>query len=150
MKVWLSKTAYVHFEKLKLNQCRLCANRCYALREKCPNTEFFLVHIFLYSVQMQENKDQKKIRIWTLLAQWWIKKHKWRSRIPYRSVSELRLFRCICYVRRYLTKPNLVLIWNQIQRKYLISSVFQIHFPWKVSSYIFNYRWGWCLLSKLL
>ena len=29
------------------------------LREKCPNTEFFLVLIFLYS-------DQKKLRIWTL------------------------------------------------------------------------------------
>ena len=26
------------------------------LREKCPNTEFFLV-------QIQENKDQKKLRI---------------------------------------------------------------------------------------
>ena len=30
------------------------------MREKCPNTEVFLVRIFLYSVQMQENKDQKK------------------------------------------------------------------------------------------
>ena len=33
---------------------------------KCPNTEFFLVRIFLYSVRIQENKDQKKLRIWTL------------------------------------------------------------------------------------
>ena len=30
------------------------------LRKKCPNTEFFLVRIFLYS-------DQKKLRIWTFL-----------------------------------------------------------------------------------
>ena len=36
------------------------------LREKCPNTELFLVRIFLYlrskslySVQIQENTDQK-------------------------------------------------------------------------------------------
>ena len=29
------------------------------LREYCPNTEFFLVRIFLYSVQIQENTDQK-------------------------------------------------------------------------------------------
>ena len=29
------------------------------LREKCPNTEFFLVRIFLYSVRIQENTDQK-------------------------------------------------------------------------------------------
>ena len=30
----------------------------YALREKCPNTEFILVRIFLYSVRIQENTDQ--------------------------------------------------------------------------------------------
>ena len=30
-----------------------------SLCEKCPNTEFFLVHIFLYSVRIQENSDQK-------------------------------------------------------------------------------------------
>ena len=30
-----------------------------SLREECPNTEFLLV-------QMQENTDQKKLRIWTL------------------------------------------------------------------------------------
>ena len=29
------------------------------LREKCPNTELFLVRIFLYSVRIQENTDQK-------------------------------------------------------------------------------------------
>ena len=33
------------------------------LSEKCPNTEFFLVRI-------QENEDQKKLRIWTLFTQW--------------------------------------------------------------------------------
>ena len=32
------------------------------LREKYPNTEFFLVRIFLFS-------DEKKLRIWTLLTQ---------------------------------------------------------------------------------
>ena len=53
------------------------------LREKCPLMKFFLVlfsciqteHRNLwskspYSVQMQENTDQKKLRIWTLFAQW--------------------------------------------------------------------------------
>ena len=39
-----------------------------SLREKCPNTEFVLVRIFLYSVRIQENTDQKKIRIWTLFV----------------------------------------------------------------------------------
>ena len=32
------------------------------LREKCPNTEFFMVRI-------QEKADQKKLRIWTLFTQ---------------------------------------------------------------------------------
>ena len=30
--------------------------------------EIFLVRIFLYSVRIQENTDQKKLRIWTLHA----------------------------------------------------------------------------------
>ena len=32
------------------------------LREKCPNMEFFLI-------QMRENTDQKKLRIWTHFTQ---------------------------------------------------------------------------------
>ena len=42
----------------------------YTLRENCANTKFFLVRIFLYSVLIQENTDQKKLRIWTLFTQW--------------------------------------------------------------------------------
>ena len=40
-----------------------------ALREKCPNTGFFLVHILPNSVRIRENMDQKKLRIWTLFSQ---------------------------------------------------------------------------------
>ena len=43
--------------------------RRFSLCEKCPNMEFFLVCIFLYSVQIQENKDQKKLCIRTLFTQ---------------------------------------------------------------------------------
>ena len=52
------------------------------VRENCPNAEFFLVRIFLYwtefgdllreslySIRVQENTDQKKLRIWTLFTQ---------------------------------------------------------------------------------
>ena len=38
-------------------------------KEKCPDTEFFLVRIFLHSVRIQENTDTKKLRIWTLFTQ---------------------------------------------------------------------------------
>ena len=40
-----------------------------SLREKGPNLKFFLVPIFLYSVRIQENTDQKKLRICTLFMQ---------------------------------------------------------------------------------
>ena len=40
--------------------------RITTLREKCLNTEFFLVRIFLYSVQIQENTDHRKLPTWTL------------------------------------------------------------------------------------
>ena len=40
------------------------------LHEKYPNTEFFLVCIFLCLDWIQENTDQKKLRIWTLFKQW--------------------------------------------------------------------------------
>ena len=38
------------------------------LREKCPNTEFFLVPIFLY-YRIQENTDQKNLRMRILFRQ---------------------------------------------------------------------------------
>ena len=41
----------------------------YSLREKCPNTEFFLFLIFPYSARMKENANQKKLHIWTLFMQ---------------------------------------------------------------------------------
>ena len=54
---------YVHFIFNKKFSTQL------TLREKSPNTEFFLVCIFPYSVQIRENMDQKKRRIWTFFAQ---------------------------------------------------------------------------------
>ena len=51
------------------NSRRFLISSILPLREKCPNTEFFLVCIFLYSVQMQENTDHKKLWIWTLFMQ---------------------------------------------------------------------------------
>ena len=44
--------------------------RIWALCEKYPNAEFFLVRIFLYLVRIQENTDQIKFRLWALFTQW--------------------------------------------------------------------------------
>ena len=48
-----------------------------ALRENCPNTEFFLVDIFLYSDWIQENRNQKRLRTWTLFTQCWLLLVNW-------------------------------------------------------------------------
>ena len=62
-----------------LRNCVYCANanwsRWYSSILDCelnprPNTELFLVRIFLYSDWIQENTDQKQLRIWTLFTQW--------------------------------------------------------------------------------
>ena len=52
-----------------------CFHKQRTLSEKCPNTEFFLVRIFLYSNWIQEITEQKKLRIWTFFMQW----HKYSS-----------------------------------------------------------------------
>ena len=52
-----------------MNWLNIWKNLLVSLREKCPNTELFLVCIFLYSVRIQENTDHKKLRIWTLFTQ---------------------------------------------------------------------------------
>ena len=40
------------------------------LREKFPNTEFFMVSIFPFLELIQESTDQKKLRICTFFTQW--------------------------------------------------------------------------------
>ena len=54
-----------------------------ALHENCPNTEFFLVRIFLYYGWILKNfpvfglnTDQKKLRIRTLFTQWRVQIHE--------------------------------------------------------------------------
>ena len=45
----------------------------------CIRTEYRnFLHKFSYSARVQENKDQKKLRIWTLFTQWlpWTKREK--------------------------------------------------------------------------
>ena len=73
---------------------------------KFPNKEFSLVRIFLYSVQIQENTDQKKLRICLLFAQcisFWkkLKKidfasdgHYWEGSLNFKfsSVKEFELW----------------------------------------------------------
>ena len=56
---------YNRFSFMELSE----KQRAFSLRKKCSNMEIFLVHIFLYSVQIKENTDQKKLGIWTLLTQ---------------------------------------------------------------------------------
>ena len=69
-------------EQLKITSLTQRLFKKLSLDEKCSNTKFFLVRIFLYSewirrftlftpywVWIQENTDQKKLRIWILFTQ---------------------------------------------------------------------------------
>ena len=61
-----------HFRSCYYHGGSTCSNvlvKWLSLREKRPNTEFFLVRIFLYSDWIQENTDKKKLRIWTIFTQ---------------------------------------------------------------------------------
>ena len=72
---WLTKS----IETIKFYNRRSCRFYSLSLCEKCPNTELSLLRVFLYlywirsqspySVQIQENTDQEKLLIWTLLTQ---------------------------------------------------------------------------------
>ena len=64
-----------------------------SLREKCPNMEIFLFYIFLYSVQIQENIDQKKLRIWTLFTQWLCQQlSHWFSVLNISTATDILIF----------------------------------------------------------
>ena len=61
-----------HFRRCYYHGGSTCSSvlvKWLSLREKCPKTEFFLVRIFLYLDWIQENTDQKKLRIWTFFTQ---------------------------------------------------------------------------------
>ena len=45
---------------LKQHQINYYCQGGFSLRRKCPDTEFFLVRISPYPVQIRENTDQKK------------------------------------------------------------------------------------------
>ena len=61
-----------------------------SLREKCPNTEFFMVRIFLYSNWIQENTGQKKPRIWTIFRRCMLDWLKWKRLKLYWGIKSIR------------------------------------------------------------
>ena len=96
-----------------------------SLREKCPNTELFLVRIFPhsdwierdispYSVRMRENTDQKKLRIWTFFTMSYLFK-RW---IYYRSFktnfSENRQASATNLLKNDLATRNTAAVCNNI------------------------------------
>ena len=85
----------------KTSACRKNILRNYALcwnftplHEKCPNAEFFLVRIFLYSVRIQKNTDQKKLCIWIIFTQCTFRKTK---------DFEIQFSRRCKWVQQYIT-----------------------------------------------
>ena len=88
-----------------------------SFREKCPNTEFLLVRIFPYSVQMRENRDQKNSVFGQFSRSGY---YCWKNgvRILYHLISKR-----ICYFLEKTFFNNVLqklfifgrfLIWNQL------------------------------------
>ena len=117
-----------------------------ALREKCPNTEFFLVRIFphadwirrdtSYSVRMRENTDQKKLRIWTHFTKWkvhrshyfsWFLKKKMQPKVNEFNINKFKK------TLHFLTQYSIFILSNHFlpraypSFKYSFSLVF--YFP---------------------
>ena len=93
----------------------------WSLREKCPNTWFFLVPISPYSDWIGENTDQKKLRIWPLshsglscLSQFVIIPPQWyfiNDTIGSRFLNELHgTWRRIIILAFYILIPRKLLI----------------------------------------
>ena len=61
------------FSRSLVQKKNLIRQVVFTLREKCSNTEFLLVRIFLYLDWIQEIADQKKVRVWTLFTQCQVK-----------------------------------------------------------------------------
>ena len=94
---------------LQFSYSSLChLSYCYqsksSLREKCPTTELFLVRIFLYSVQIQENTAQKNHRIWTLFTQCFAQIWDWKT---LKKVEILSQDYFLSKLWKKLTKPNI-------------------------------------------
>ena len=84
-----------------------------------PNTDFFLVRIFMhsdwiqsispYSVRMRENTDQKKLRIWTLFTQCLFNHSFTSSNLNYINIHEnnILVFWNILEKARFTTNKNI-------------------------------------------
>ena len=113
---------------------------CNALGEKCPNKEFFLVSIFLYSIRIQENTDKKKLRIWTRFTQWPFGKIAILQRAPPTMfggtlngplfITEIIRFEKICFnneiaIEKYLwSRRSLMTSYNLVRTS----------IPWRLDS----------------
>ena len=78
------------------------------LREKCPNTEYFLVHIFPHS-------DQKILRIWTLFTQC-LGLSLWNILKPW-NFKHLIFFSSNCFNRNCFDRNGLLWKKGKIKRK---------------------------------
>ena len=122
------------------------------LREKCRNMEFFVVRIFLYSVRMQENTDQKKLLIWTLFTHHNFPKNKYFLTLDTRTFLCVSVDKKCQFFRKFLGKLEIeasILRYSKSRSKsqmsklkyklFLTLSVKQNLLKFKLSSTNFNY-----------
>ena len=111
-----------------------------SLLEKCPNMEIFLVRIFLYSVQVQKNTEQKKPCIWTLFTQCMTKRCLYELCDMLRTWSQKKLMteRCSdCRQRSIMENCK----WFQ--------SFTCINFSYIYNSFVCSYNFSWTAAYKI-
>ena len=101
------------------------------MRKKYPNTEFFLVLIFLYSDWMQENADQQTLSIWELFTQcrYWRSLYHSFNFVNMRFVVEvifffIKFYRKIFFMESLLQNlviPVFTLVYLSLDEKFIFT-----------------------------
>ena len=109
----------------------------YIRREKCPNTELFLVYIFLYS-------NQKKFRIWTLFTvktclKTYHTKSSYTQKQPSRGVLKKRCSETMQQIYRRTPDHKVLILWsgrknNLIRKTRLISKFITTQPGWQTTT----------------
>ena len=105
-----------------------CTGAVHTLRKKFPNAKFFLVRIFLYSVQIWQNMGQKKLHIWTFFAQWYFCNNEWDNKWLNKS-NKWNSFRTFNRKTEKFRKVLTLLKW-WIQRKKIFLAFPCKHIRW--------------------
>ena len=95
-----------------------------------------------YSVRIQENTDQKELRVWTIFMQWFVPKTK----VEVKTDGHLIVFILVCNVKHDWTDQNNFLVCSRLKLKVLTVlfsnvNVLFIHIEIFIPKSFFSFQW---------